>query len=136
MLISKEDWKKKRSVLMGALNMPVDPDRFIEPLLAILGVSVKALGETVEAGKVMIGDKGEIHIPPIEAMEVYEKVTNTRDAMFRAIGEKQLSDLMVEVDVACNFSEALLGRKADSGNGLRMQLISDLLVDGAESDGL
>jgi hypothetical protein len=131
MLISKEEWKKKRSVLMGTLNMPVDPDRFIEPLLATLAVSVQALGETVEADKVTIGDKGQMHIPPIEAMEVDENVTNTRDAMFRAIGEKQLSDVMVEVDVACNFSEALLGRKADSTNEL-LATYGALLAHGTE----
>lgn len=131
MLISKEEWKKKRSVLMGTLNMPVDPDRFLEPLLATLAVSLQALGETVDAGKVTIGEKGQMHIPPIEAMEVDENVTNTRDAMFRAIGEKQLSDVMVEVDVACNFSEALLGRKADSANEL-LATYGALLAHGTE----
>ncbi|MEK8034949.1 Tn3 family transposase [Ideonella sp. DXS29W] len=131
MLITKDEWKSKRSLLVGSLNMPLDPVRFLEPLLATLAVGMKAMAEAQEAGKVEINDAGHIIIAPIEALEVDENVTRTRDQIFKVIGKVQLSDVIVDVDVACNFSEALLGHKADSVNEL-LAVYGALLAHGTE----
>lgn len=131
MLIGRDEWKSKRSLLVGSLNMRLDPARFLEPLLATLAVGLEAMAEAKEAGKVEIDEQGHILIAPIEALEVDENVTRTRDQMFKIIGEVQLSDVMVDVDVACNFSEALLGRKADSVNEL-LAVYGALLAHGTE----
>lgn len=91
MLIGRDEWKSKRSLLVGSLNMRLDPARFLEPLLATLAVGLEAMAEAKEAGKVEIDEQGHILIAPIEALEVDENVTRTRDQMFKIIGEVQLS---------------------------------------------
>lgn len=131
MLIPEAEWKKKRSLLMGSLDMPLNPERFVEHLLANLTVGLQAMAEAEESGKIKIDGNGHILIAPIEALQVDENVTRTREQMFKIIGEVQLSDVMVDVDVACNFSEALLGRKADSVSEL-LAVYGALLAHGTE----
>ena len=56
-----------------------------------------------------------------------------REAVFQRIGDVQLPDILMEVDAATHFSEALLARRADSTDEL-FALYGALLAHGTDND--
>lgn len=133
LFIPLDQWRKERSIITSAMSLPTDPKRFLERLKMHLKVGLQALSEAVQAGAVEIDDKGLIHIPALAPMDVDEAVRRTRDAMFTVIGQSQFSDVIVEVDAHCCFSEVLLGRRAKSEPEL-LGCYGALLAHGTEND--
>lgn len=133
LFIPVSQWRRERSVITSAMSLPTDPKRFLERLKVHLHAGLQSLSEAVQAGTVEIDDKGLIHIPKPMPLEVDDAVRHTRDAMFKAIGQSQFSDVIVEVDAHCCFSEVLLGRRAKSESEL-LGCYGALLVHGTEND--
>lgn len=58
-----------------------------------------------------------LHLPPIRPLDEEVEPRKTREAVFKHIGSVQLPDLLLEVDAATHFSEALLAPQACSSAG-------------------
>lgn len=74
-----------------------------------------------------------LHLPKLEAMREDPEPKRTRDLMFKQIGDVQLPDLMLEMDVQTNFSEVLLGRRARDEREL-IAVYAALIAHGTEID--
>jgi TnpA family transposase len=133
LLIPTSEWKAQRSHLVNALQLTLDPHKFLQRLNAHLGTGLRALSEALNAGRVEIDDKGRIRLPALAPRDIEPGVTRTREAMFAIIGRKQFSDLIVEIDAQVGFSELLLGHRAKSPKEL-IACYGALLAHGTEND--
>ena len=133
MLIAPAVWNAERERYLSLLNLPKDPDIFLEKLLKLIDVGLAAVAEAVDKGTLEIRDDGYIHLSRLEALpdEVIPK--RTMEVIFKQIGDVQLPDLMLDVDAHTNFSEILLGRRAKDEREL-VSLYAALLAHGTEID--
>jgi TnpA family transposase len=72
-------------------------------------------------------------LPALEALDDDPQPKRTSQAMFEMIGEQQFPDILVEVDASSNFSEAVLGHKANSEQEL-LAAYAALIAHGTEID--
>ncbi|MBL8308795.1 MAG: Tn3 family transposase [Burkholderiales bacterium] len=133
LLIPPAEWKVQRSHLVSALQLTLDPKKFLQRLHAHLDTGLQALSEAVHAGHVEIDEKGRIRLQALAPRDIEPGVTRTREAMFRIIGRKQFSDMIVEIDAQVGFSEMLLGHRAKSPKEL-IACYGALLAHGTEND--
>lgn len=113
MLIPPANWDAGRERHLSLLNLPKDPDVFLEKLLKLIEAGLAAVAEAKEKAALEIGDDGFLHLPALEALPDEVTPKRTVELMFNQIGDVQLPDLMLEVDAHTNFSEILLGRRAN-----------------------
>ncbi|MBS0454250.1 MAG: Tn3 family transposase [Proteobacteria bacterium] len=133
MLIPPADWATQRDQHVDLLGMPKTARKFLEPLLANLVAGMSAVAEAVRLGKAEIGADGMLHLPAIAALGDQTEPIRTRETIYKLIGPVQLPDLMLELDAATNYSEALLGHRAQTTNEL-MALYGALLAHGTDLD--
>jgi TnpA family transposase len=133
LLIPTLEWKAKRSHLVSALQLTLDPNKFLQRLTAHLDTGLQALSEAMHAGHVEIDEKGRIRMQALAPRDIEPGVTRTREAMFAIIGRKQFSDMIVEIDAQVGFSETLLGHRAKSPKEL-IACYGALLAHGTEND--
>ena len=112
MLIPPKMWDQERDRHLSILELPKDPDAFLEPLLKHIEAGLAAVAEAAGIGKVNIDADGTIHLTKLEALPDETTPKRTLDLMFKEIGYVQQPDLMLEMDAHTNFSEVLLGRRA------------------------
>ncbi|VTU21845.1 Transposase, TnpA family [Variovorax sp. PBL-E5] len=105
----------------------------MEPLLANLVAGMAAIEEAQRRGRVEIGDDGLLHLPAIAALGDQTEPVRTRDSIYNLIGNVQFPDLLLDVDAVTNFSEALLGHRAQSIGEL-VALYGALLAHGTDVD--
>jgi TnpA family transposase len=118
---------------LSLLNLPKDPDVFLEKLLKLIEAGLMAVSEAKEKGVLEIGDDGFIHLSALAALPDEATPKRTVELMFKQIGDVQLPDLMLEVDAHTNFSEILLGRRAKDEREL-VALYAALIAHGTEID--
>ena len=70
-------------------------------------------------------------MPALEVLDGEVVAKRTGRAIFETIDEQQLPDILLEIDVRTEFSEALLGHKAASSNEL-LACYAGLLAHGTE----
>jgi TnpA family transposase len=133
MLLADTDWTDSKEQHHQILGLPTAALAFLEPILAGVSVGLSALGEAAERGPVVIGADKLLHIPPIVPMDEEVEPRKTREAVFKHIGSVQLPDLLLEVDAATHFSEALLARRPASSNEL-LAVYGALLAHGTDLD--
>lgn len=133
MLIPPKTWELERDRHLSILDLPKDPDVFLEKILALLRVGLAAVAEAKEKGLVNIDDDGTIHLPKLEALPDDVLPKRTLDLLFKEIGDVQQPDLMLEIDAHTNFSEILLGRRAKDEHEL-VALYAALIAHGTEID--
>jgi TnpA family transposase len=133
MLIPADEWERDRAKYLALLGLPADADTFIAPLLDTLEAGVAAVAEACAANKIEVGDDGMLHLPAVVALEEDDEPRRTRDAIYKTIGDAQFPDLLLEVDAATNFSEVLLGHRAESVAEL-LSVYAALLAHGTEID--
>jgi TnpA family transposase len=133
MLIPLDEWNQNRAHFAGLLGLPLDADEFLKPLLANIEAGLVSVAEAKELGKLEIDEKGDLHLPALEALPDEPDARRTRDAISNAIGPVQLPDLLLQADADINFSEALLGRKAASVEEL-IALYGGMIAHGTEND--
>ena len=133
MLISPEDWRRDRDKYLSVLGLPSDAEEFLEPLLDLLRAGVAAVAEARDKGDVEIGTDGMLHLPALIAAPEEKEPRRTREAIFNMIGEVQFPDVLLEVDAHTNFSEELLGRRADTDAEL-LSMYAGLLAHGTDID--
>ncbi|MEO7114220.1 MAG: Tn3 family transposase, partial [Caldimonas sp.] len=133
MLIPSKDWAAQRVQHMSLLGMPKTAREFLAPLLANLAAGMSALAEAQRKGKVEIGADGMLHLPAIAALGDQTEPIRTREMIYKHIGTVQFPDLLLELDAAANFSEALLGHRAQT-TGELVALYGALLAHGTDVD--
>ncbi|CAN7750209.1 hypothetical protein LJR084_006820 [Variovorax sp. LjRoot84] len=133
MLLADEDWASSKDQHHQILGLPSQASDFLAPILATMSVGVSALAEAVERGKVNIGADGLVHLPTVSALDEEVEPRKTREAVFKHIGHVQLPDLLMDVDAATHFSEALLARRPASGHEL-LGVYGALLAHGTGTD--
>jgi len=133
MLIPAQEWERDRDKYLASLGLPTTADAFIEPLLDTLNAGVAAVAEACAQGKLEVGDDGMLHLPTIVPLEQEDEPRRTRDLIYKTIGDVQFPDLLLDVDVSTNFSELLLGHRADSVAEL-LSTYAALLAHGTEID--
>jgi TnpA family transposase len=133
MLISPTNWDAERERHLSLLNLPKDPDIFLEKLLKLIEAGLMAVSEAKVKGVLEIGDDGFIHLSALAALPDEATPKRTVELMFKQIGDVQLPDLMLEVDAHTNFSEILLGRRAKDEREL-VALYAALIAHGTEID--
>ena len=132
-LIPADEWARERDKLIATLGLGSSVDSLLDPLLANLKAGLSAVAEACAAGKIHIGTDGMLHLPAVEARPDDGEPRRTRDLLFKTIGTAQLPDILLEMDVLCNFSEALLGHRAETEAEL-LSAYAALLAQGTDVD--
>lgn len=133
MLLSDQDWVGTKEQHHQILGLPAQAMEFLGPILAGMSVGLSALAEAADRGRIEIGTDRLLHLPPIQPMDEEVEPRKTREAVFKHIGSVQLPDLLLEVDAATHFSEALLAHRPSSSSEL-LAVYGALLAHGTEID--
>lgn len=133
MLIPPSEWAVHRDQHTELLGLPKSASLFLEPLLANLVAGISAVAEAQRRGKVEIGADGMLRLPAIAALGDQAEPVRTRETIYKLIGQMQFPDLLLEVDVATNYSEALLGHRAKNTDEL-VAVYGALLAHGTDVD--
>ena len=133
LLIPRAQWESDRGRYLSSLGLPGTAGPFLERLTEHLKVGLTSLDEAREAGRVMIGTDGVLHLSAIEALPTDGITKRTRDLIFKEIGTVQFADMIMEMDAHTGFSEVLRSRKARDANEL-VSLYAALIAHGTEMD--
>lgn len=134
MLIAPDEWARDRDKYIALLGLPSNVDALLDPLRDNLRAGVAAVAEACEKGAIEIGaDDGMLHLPAVTALPDEGEPRRLRDLIYQKIGDVQLPDLLLEIDSLCNYSEALLGHRAESVAEL-LALYAALLAHGTDID--
>ena len=133
MLIPPADLAVQRDEQVELLGMSKSAADFPEPLLAKLTAGMSAVAEAQRRGKIEIGTDGMLHLPAITALADQKEPIRTRETAYNRIGGVQFPDMLLEVDVATWYSEALLDHRTQSSVEL-VTLYGALLAHGTDAD--
>ena len=133
LLISAERWPAERARHLAQLKLPLEPDKFLTPILAAIKVGLAAVEEAVTRGDLTIDEEGAVHLPRLTALPTAVEPKHAREALFREIGPVQLPEIMLEMDTHLAYSTALLGRPPAHERDL-LALYGALLAHGTELD--
>ena len=112
-LIPAPLWQRSRGRLIRGLNLPAAPETYVGRLEAGLTAGLAALAEAVRAGAVAVED-GELRLPRRKPAPRDPRVDPARQALALAVGNAQLTEVIIEIDHLTRFSWTLLGRPARS----------------------
>jgi TnpA family transposase len=116
-LIPAKLWQRDRARFLRDLYLSASAEKYLQRLEAGLTAGLAALAEAVEAGAVTL-ERGELRLPRRKPAPDDPHVAPAREALSRAVGEAQLPDVLIEVDVATRFSAILLQHPARSAQEL------------------
>ncbi len=133
MLISPEEWVRERDKYIALLGLPHTADEFLDRCLATLKVGVAAVAEACKKDRVEIGADGMLHLPAITALPDDDEPRRTRDLIYKIIGDVQFPDILLEMDSLCSYSQALLGRRAETVPEL-LAVYAAMLAHGTDID--
>ena len=118
MLIPRDEWGATPQIPDHAEAPGHGGTSISEPLLANLQVGVAAVAEAHAKGKVEIGDDGMLHLPQLTARPDDGEPRRTREAILQSDRRRSVPDLLLDIDALCNFSEVLLGHRAETVAGV------------------
>jgi TnpA family transposase len=133
MLIPRDEWERDKARYLSALGVSADADTFLTPLLEHVKAGLAALREAKEAGAVTVDTQGLLHLPKIEALPEEIEPERLRTLIYERIGDVQFPELILEIDSLTNFSEILLGRRANDEHEL-VALYAALIAHGTDVD--
>ncbi len=115
-------------------GLPANVDDLLDPLEDNLRAGVAAVAEACEQVALEIGaDDGMLHLHAVTALPDEGEPRRLRDLIYQKIGDVQFPDLLLEIDSLCNYSQALLGHRAESVAEL-LTLYAALLAHGTDID--
>lgn len=109
LLISAEDWAKERSRHYRLLQVPQDVESYLGPLLKAAERGIANVAAALKRGEIHLKDD-DISLEKLEAQEEPAEIASVRAMIDAEIGEVQLPEMLLEMDVATRFSKGLLGR--------------------------
>jgi len=109
-LMPRSMWAEQRGRILRANGWPSSLDAYLRRFERPLALRLEMLDEAVEAGEIGI-ERDRFKVPRYRPDPVDPEVDRTRDALFAAIGEVQLPDILVATDVRARFSWLALGRQ-------------------------
>jgi hypothetical protein len=133
MLIAPDEWAQHRKELIAQLGVPESAYDFVRPLINTLVAGMWGVVGACRRGRVEVGADGMLRLSKLAAVLNDREPQRTREAIYRSIGTVQLSDVILDVDAATNFSDTLLGHRARSPQEL-LTLYGALLAHGTELD--
>jgi TnpA family transposase len=134
MLIPAGEWARDRENYLALLGLPARVDDLLEPLLDTLRAGLASVAQACEDGALEIGAAdGMLHLPAVTALPDEGEPRRLRDLIYKKIGDVQFPDLLLEIDALCNYSEALLGHRAETVAEL-LALYAAVLAHGTDID--
>ena len=122
-----------RNAYLALLGMPATAEALLDPLLHNLSAGVAAVGEACEKGSLEIDADGMLHLPPVTALPDDGEPRRVRELIYKKIGKVQFPDVLLEIDALCNYSETLLGHRAQTVAEL-LALYAAMLAHGTDID--
>ena len=117
LLISAEAWERQRKRHYDLLRLPMDVDRYLDPLIKAAEQGLKAVAKAQAEGLLDIKDN-DISLDRLEAEPDSAEVIAARNLIDDEIGTIQFPELLLEMDVHVRFSKELLGRLPRSDRDL------------------
>ena len=109
LFIPTDRWTTESRAHNARLSSPRDPAKFLEPLIAKVQAGAEAVAAAVRRGGLRIDD--ELHVSEPETEDDSPEVTTLRDKLDARIGQVQLPEVILAVDVQVRFSWLMLGRE-------------------------
>ncbi len=108
LLIPAADWEKQRRRHYDLLRLPTNVDDYLDPLLKAVKKGLKEVEAAAARGDLDI-DGGTFNLDKLEAEGEPPEVQAVRALIDNEIGNIQLPDLLLQMDVETRFSKELLG---------------------------
>ncbi|MDR6539704.1 hypothetical protein J2739_005506 [Variovorax soli] len=86
--------------------------------MANLITGTAAVCDAPDRGRIEISADGMLRLPAITALPELSEPVRTRETVYKLIGNIQFPDLLMQLDAATNFSDALLGHRAQTADEL------------------
>jgi len=118
LFLTDERWKNESKKHYARLALPGEAATFLKPLLARVTVGVDAVAAAARSGILRVDD--ELHLTAFPAEDEDPQVTKLCTALDHRIGEVQLPEVILAVDVQVRFSWIMLGREPRSTDKLLM----------------
>ena len=109
-LMPPAQWCKNKGSFSRAKALPKSLEAYLASYKSILTTQVTALDAAIAAGDIGLRED-RLRIPKLKALGESPEVKATRRALFGAIGQVQLPDILIETDARSHFSWVLLGRQ-------------------------
>jgi TnpA family transposase len=132
-LIPEEEWARDKEKLCKALGLETDPHAAIAKQIKLLEAGTQAVELGLDKGLLEIDEGGSVYVPKPRALEEEPELRQTAQVVQESIGQVQIPDLMIYIDVLSRFSSKLLGRDAKDAQEL-IALYAALLAHGTEID--
>lgn len=108
LLIPSADWEKQRRRHYDLLRLPTNVDDYLGPLINAVKKGLKEVQAAVTRGDLDI-EGGTFNLDKLEAEGEPPEVQAIRSLIDTEIGNIQLPDLLLQMDVETRFSKELLG---------------------------
>ncbi len=118
LFIPAERWATESRRHYSRLSLPMDPEKFLAPLVERVRLGALAVAAAARRGELHIDD--ELHLTALPPEEETEEVTTLRNKLDQRINAVQLPELILAVDAQVRFSWLMLGREPRSTEELLM----------------
>lgn len=108
LLIPAADWEKQRRRHYDLLRLPMNVDDYLGPIIKAVKKGLKEVEAAVARGELDITG-GTFNLDKLEAEGEPPEVQAIRSLIDNEIGNIQLPDLLLQMDVETRFSKELLG---------------------------
>lgn len=129
-LMPRSVWTGQRGRVLRANGWPSSLDAYLHRFERPLALRLEMLDEAIDAGEIGI-EQDRFKVPRYRPEPVDPDVDRTRDAIFAAVGEVQLPDILVAADARARFSWLAMGRQPANEREL-LSLYAGLLALGTE----
>ncbi len=112
-LIPSETWEKERNRHYALLKLPRTAAEYIKPVLKAVKKGLIEVSKALARGEIEIRDGG-LHVERLTKEGEPPEVAAIRKMLEDEIGDVQLPNMMLEMDVLTRFSTPLLGKQPSS----------------------
>lgn len=131
LLIPTKAWERERSRHYELLQLPKNPDDYLNPLIKEAEEGLRAVAAALERKEFSI-ESGEVSLPAIVPEAELPEVVEARRLLTKEIGTIQQPMLLLEMDLATRFSRQILGRPPASSEEILL-VYAGLMGHGSEN---